>query len=49
MGYDQGRMGFYAWMDGALENGFVGVLFTSRSHYENSLVDPGIHTRISHK
>jgi hypothetical protein len=41
--------GVLAWMDGALENGFVSVLFTSRSHYENSLVDPGIRTRISHK
>jgi hypothetical protein len=49
MGYDRGRMGFYAWIDGALENGVVGVLFTSRSHYENCLVHPGIHTRISHK
>jgi hypothetical protein len=49
MGYNRGRMGFYAWIDGALENGVVGVSFTSRSYYENSLVDPGIHTRISRR
>lgn len=40
--------GIYAWTDGALENGVVGLLFTVRTLCEHFLISSGVHVWIFH-